>query len=291
MPRLSPRILAQLQWALVALRARPPPELSRAVSRQGARELRRAAPRECAQLAWGAARLGPPPHEAWWDAFFRRTGQVRGGGRDLPPRRRAWHMAAPARGLLALHRSCWLATPTGHHFPRAAATRPRHPPRFNPQLMPLMGPQELATVANALARLRVKPSDAYLAALLAASEQLLPSFPPEALGMLSAALAHLGGRPPAAWRRAFAPAAAARLGDCSARNLASLAAALARWRDDPGRRWWAAFFGASEAVMLRGGFCAQVRGCCGAWARARGMLWGAEQIFDGRGAAAWEFRP
>jgi hypothetical protein len=73
---LTPRILSQLLWALVELRASAPQELLQAALRQGARGMARAGLRDCAQLVWAAARLKVAPNEAWWDAFFQRTSKV-----------------------------------------------------------------------------------------------------------------------------------------------------------------------------------------------------------------------
>jgi hypothetical protein len=121
-----------------------------------------------------------------------------------------------------------------------------------------MGAQQISTIAQALAALRVKPSDAFTAQLLGAAGRLLPSFEPEGLGMLAFAVVELGAHPPAPWRRAFLAAAAHALPRCSSHNLASFVVLLARWQLDPGRAWWGRFFAATGAAMAAGAYSPQV---------------------------------
>lgn len=118
--------------------------------------------------------------------------------------------------------------------------------------------QEVATVAQALAALRVKPSDAYASALFAAAARQLPAFTPDGLGMLAYAAALLNAPPPPGWRAAFVAAAGRALPRCSAHNLACLSMLLARWLHDPGPAWWTAFFQAGEQLMAADAFTAQV---------------------------------
>jgi len=121
-----------------------------------------------------------------------------------------------------------------------------------------MDAQQLATIAQGLAVLRVKPSDAYTHQLVAAAGQLLPSFSPSGLGMLAYALTLLGVRPSAAWRRAFVVTAGRSLHRSSAQNLCCVAMVLAWWREEPGAAWWGQFFATDEGLLRRGSHCAQV---------------------------------
>jgi hypothetical protein len=132
--------------------------------------------------------------------------------------------------------------------------------------MPSMDPQQLATILQSLAALRIKPADVYMQQLLAAAGRLLPSFSPDGLGMTAYALTLLGAAPRSAWRRAFVSAMAAALDGCSGHNLACFAMLLAFWRTDPGAAWWGGYFAACNGALGRGGFTPQGLGIA-----ARGM--------------------
>lgn len=65
--------------------------------------------------------------------------------------------------------------------------------------MPLMEVQEFSNTLYALARLRCRPSDEWLAHWVACSQKRLPEFEPQNLSNAIFAFAAMGYRPPAAW--------------------------------------------------------------------------------------------
>jgi hypothetical protein len=268
---LPPRVLSQLLWALATLGAPAAPDLPATVLRATGPRLREANAYDCAQLAWALARLRAAPHDAWWDAYFRRVGQVR------LPGVKPWRRAPAAKNAFQAPVVCWQSGARGACLSAVPRLHPgpKTPPRpalsrtLSQQLLPAMDAQQLSTVAQAVATLRVKPSDAFTSRLLSAARQLLHIFTPEGLGMLSYAIVIFGARPPAPWRHAFLVAAAAALPRCSSHNLASFCVLLARWQLDPGPAWWGRFFSAGEVCMAAGGYSAQVRGASGTSAQWR----------------------